>query len=498
VRSISEDLQVGFVGECRVRKHPGQDQIVIDFGVMDSTGVQRWVEQYDRSLTAEDLYRLQGEISRAVAFNIGIDLTPEEGERVGRVLTESREAYLLYMRGNEAFLWERQVGNTSSRRSRPFYDRAIEVDPDFALAKARLALAWTYESGGAEQAQLFAESALDAMPDLPEGHLALGRIMAQAGAPEDAFQEFRLAQEANPSSAEPIRETARLQAQIGRFEEAIMTYQRAEGVDPRDPLAPRGLMYSFVHAHRYGDALESVARWEGLGGGIDAIYSRAWIHLLRGDTTSANESTREGYEAKADMGMLTVIGYPQEVVFRVSSPMQQRKAISALELATVDGDGRFPSCQDDRTTCARRAIFEEMFGDPGRASILWDSTRISLDAANPTSTSLNLLALAYLGLNQEREAIRTAEEILALQEDRDGRGDRRGRFFGRPITRVQVAGILAHAGEYDRAIGILEEELPAPSWLSVHILELDPLWDSLRDHPRFQALLEDYADDVEH
>jgi hypothetical protein len=40
--------------------------------------------------------------------------------------------------------------------------------------------------------------------------------------------------------------------------------------------------------------------------------------------------------------------------------------------------------------------------------------------------------------------------------------------------------------------------LPAPSWLTVHILEVDPIWDPLREHPRFKALLQEYADDVEH
>jgi hypothetical protein len=54
-----------------------------------------------------------------------------------------------------------------------------------------------------------------------------------------------------------------------------------------------------------------------------------------------------------------------------------------------------------------------------------------------------------------------------------------------------------HFGELDAAIDLLEGLLPAPSWLSVPVLEIDPIWDPLRDHPRFQALLEKYADDVD-
>ena len=61
-----------------------------------------------------------------------------------------------------------------------------------------------------------------------------------------------------------------------------------------------------------------------------------------------------------------------------------------------------------------------------------------------------------------------------------------------------LARVLAHFGEYDEAIDLLEEMLPAPSRFTVHILEIDPIWDPLRSHPRFRALLDNYGDDVEH
>jgi hypothetical protein len=60
-----------------------------------------------------------------------------------------------------------------------------------------------------------------------------------------------------------------------------------------------------------------------------------------------------------------------------------------------------------------------------------------------------------------------------------------------------LARILAHFGEHEEAIDLLGEMLPAPSWHTVHLLQVDPAWDPLRDHPRFQALLEKHADDVE-
>lgn len=64
--------------------------------------------------------------------------------------------------------------------------------------------------------------------------------------------------------------------------------------------------------------------------------------------------------------------------------------------------------------------------------------------------------------------------------------------------RQLLAGAYVQAGRHDEAIDLLEEMLPAPSFLPVHILAVDPIWDPLRDHPRFQQLLVEYADDVEH
>ena len=83
-------------------------------------------------------------------------------------------------------------------------------------------------------------------------------------------------------------------------------------------------------------------------------------------------------------------------------------------------------------------------------------------------------------------AIRTAEQLVSEEVN----GDCRSRFARGPRACMLLARVYAHFGEHDQAIEILEILLPAPSWLTVHILEIDPIWDPLRDHRRFRALLE--------
>ena len=96
-----------------------------------------------------------------------------------------------------------------------------------------------------------------------------------------------------------------------------------------------------------------------------------------------------------------------------------------------------------------------------------------------------------MALGNAREAISSAERAVALTATGS-------EFWVKPMSLMILARILAHFSEQERAIDLLEELLPAPSWLSVPVLEIDPVWDPLRNHPRFQALLEEYRDDVEH
>jgi serine/threonine-protein kinase len=94
------------------------------------------------------------------------------------------------------------------------------------------------------------------------------------------------------------------------------------------------------------------------------------------------------------------------------------------------------------------------------------------------------------GLGEDREAFGEAHwlEMSATYRDDAVQGT---------WARQHRAMILAQAGDHEAALDEIEWQLSGPSWLTVHLLQLDPRWDPLRDHPRFQALLEKYATDME-
>jgi serine/threonine-protein kinase len=106
-----------------------------------------------------------------------------------------------------------------------------------------------------------------------------------------------------------------------------------------------------------------------------------------------------------------------------------------------------------------------------------------------TWAELNAIPLVYMGLGEKDAAIQAAEALYDRYAE--------AVYTTGPRAGIHLARILAHFGEHDRAIDLLEELLPSPSWLSVPMLEIDPIWDPLRNHPRFHAMLEEYRDDVE-
>jgi serine/threonine-protein kinase len=461
-RQIAEELGVGFMVEGSARLAGNQVRLTVQ--LIDARRDEHlWANDYTLDLSAENLFEVEGEIARQVAAEIGFNLTPNERDRVGAVLTSNTDAYLLYLQGNEAFIDERQRGAGSANYpSVEYYDQAIALDPGFSLAHARLALSLAYtvpDEDRLERARREAELALSILPGLSEARVALGLYYSDIGQPEEALRQLQAAETESPNTALATHELGRLQRTLGEFDLGLNTLERAARLDPRNPLVQRSLAWSYIHAHRYEDALRANAIREAVAP-LSGEHDLAWIHLLKGETRDIDSVISRLLDALPAGNHGVAQAYPVAVISRLLTPLHE-EALGSRELALV----------------------------------YWDSVRIGYEPRSPTWTQKAYLALAYVGLGEKEAAIRMAEDLVSL-DGASQEGVVGNRFYLAPSARVLLARILAHFDEHDRAIDILEEELPAPSWLSVPILEIDPIWDPLRDHPRFQALLEEWAEDV--
>ena len=491
IRQIAAELGVDFLLEGSARI--GGDSVRITVQLIEGPAeVHLWSEDFDAAYSPEGFVRVQAEIAQRIAYDLRAEVSPEELAWLEAVPTEDLEALEAYMKGNEAFFEERQLGTMMDEfESSQWYRQAIELDGDFALAHARLALSLTWVSGnplGIQEAGRAAERALSLFPGLLEARVAWARYLGRSGQDEDAIRELRLIEQASPNNTLATLSLALFQREAGEFESGLQSLQRAEQHDPRNPLIQRELQYSYIHAHRYNEALDAVAREAALSEAVPGmgILRRAFIHLARGNRQQAQNAISELVSHNPDLPYGMLVHIPFRVVERLLSDEQREKCFPA---------GLASGFWYEVDRWLNRAIHEEALGRVEAARTDWDSVTVYLETPPRRAlVSLSYLTLAYLSLGEKKAAVETARRATARYDEAGCTSE----FSNSWRACELLARTYAKIGEHDAAIDILEKVLPAPSWLTVHILEIDPIWDPLRDHPRFQALLEKYRDDVEH
>jgi TolB-like protein len=500
LRQIASELGTDYLLEGSARIAGDSVRITVQL-IQGETDLHLWTEDFDAAYSPDAYFGLQAEIVQRIAFQLRTAIFPDDLQWLEAVPTQSLEALEAYMRGNEEYLYESLRGLTSEwteLASIRWYELAIEIDPDFALALARLAVAgtWTFccTEGASERVERLGNRALALTPDLPEARVALARVLWGSGEREEALAQLQAAQLIAPEHPEVALYLAQYQSALGEHDLAIRAYERLERSLPRDPLMPRQLMFLYILTHQYDKALDAADRLAARSSPApNSMYrSRAFIHLARGDGQKAEAAMSAILRDTPGAFYTNNHDAHMRVLERLLDPEERRLSFEAARTTAstfFDDEGR-----PRLFFFINAAIHEAALGRTEDSRIHWDSVRTKLERAPPASDALparlrsylNDLTLAYVGLEEREKALQTAVQLVEPPFEPGCReGDsRRCRVLAR---------VYAHFGEHDEAINLLEQMLPAPSYLTVHILEVDPIWDPLRDHPRFQALLEQYG-----
>jgi serine/threonine-protein kinase len=320
------------------------------------------------------------------------------------------------------------------------------------------------------------------------------------GDQEEAIRQLDLAAKLAPDHPLVIRALAIQQSAAGQFEEAVHTLLRGERLDPRNPLLPQRLGSVYTFLHRFEDALAAYWREAALSDPPPAagLRNQARIHLMRGHRQQARSVIGESLARMAESGSYSphanMATTRNRVVLR-SLAAEERRAAFAAFVEWWPSRNTPLSCDRVAHYCVQRAIHEEDLGSKDRARVLWDSLRVALETTPPPDAWYGYThrALIHMHVGEKGAALAAAQTAVDLYAHYGCRGY----AVEESNSCTMLARVLAHFDEQDQAIDLLEEMLPAPSWLTVHLLEIDPIWDPLRDHPRFQALLEEYQGDVE-
>jgi tetratricopeptide (TPR) repeat protein len=247
------------------------------------TGFHVWSQTYDRRFT--DILKIQTEVATAVAERLKVTLAGDETAKLEEGGTKNPEAYEAYLQG-AALLSKWDFGETDLRAALSAFDRAISLDPHFALAHEKRALtlndisifvAQPAEIGGVRaEAMQSAERAVALAPGLGETHLTLADVYAYGQLDfVRAAPEFERAFALAPGSARVQRAVAAFAGQQGQFQTALVAARRAVSLDPQNLDAYVTLGQVLVMARDYAEALSVLHTAQLLR--PDSLYVRANI-----------------------------------------------------------------------------------------------------------------------------------------------------------------------------------------------------------------------------
>ena len=302
LRSIGEQLGVAHLLEGSVQKSGQRIRITAQL-ISVGDGYHLWSETYDRTL--EDIFAVQDEIADEVASAMQVALLGnDEVAEPSSISKNAGVAYNDYLKG----LYERNRGNMkSNERAVTYFRRALEEDPNLALAWAGLAMSLDYITGyadgdftaGFEEARASALRALEIDPDLPEGHLALAGIQQSHDWDWKAAEtSLNRALALRPGDTKIRQELALLKAIRGKSEEAFSEYQLVAEQDPLDLRAQMTLANAYGKRGRFDEASKILDDVQQNDPSRSVLYwHRGVLYLRQGRYQSAlDEFSKEQFE----------------------------------------------------------------------------------------------------------------------------------------------------------------------------------------------------------
>ncbi len=495
VRDIGKALGVGTILEGSVRRIGNRVRVNVQL-INAENDEHIWAEDYDRDLT--DVFAIQTDLAHEIVKALQAKLSDAEKAQMERKPTESGEAYLAFVQAHN--LQSAYEDLDKLKQSEQLYDRAIELDPKFALALARYSqleswIVHTFERTPErrEKARTLAERALQLQSDLPEAHLALGFSYYYGDNNYDAaLREFEIAQRGLPNEAEAYLAIGAIQRRQGKWKESSASLEKAGSLNPKDTWALQNLAFNYQMLRNFDKANKTIDRAlqvDPKGLGLWEVKSRLAI-AEKGDLSVAEKALATvnpvpaGNQPTKDEKVK--ISWARSNVF-----LLQRKYRELLQEADSVPDDLFEGLPGVLAGkyyfigFARKSLHDE----PGARAAFLKAKSIfeGQIIQSPEDADMHAqLAKVLAWLGEKETALSEAQRATELlPESKDA-------LDGPKMTEAmaQVHSILGNNG---RAIEVLEGLLNRPSFLTVQILKVDPFWDSLRDDPQFQALLNKYG-----
>jgi TolB-like protein/Flp pilus assembly protein TadD len=489
---IARQLRVSNVLEGSVQKAGDRVHINVQL-IQADTDAHLWAQSYDRQLT--DIFSVEGEVAKSIADSLQATLSPQEKARVETKPTTNADAYVLYLRARD---YQTRPDNLLQdfKSAVNLYDQAIKLDPNFALAHARLsatisALYHFYEptEPWKQKGQNEALDSLRLQPNLGEGHLALGLYhYYMEGDYDAALRELALAAEALPNDGDVGLYTAAVLRRRGDFTQALAAYKHAEEVDPRNSVMLYDSSQTYFALRDWRTAAERMDRVLALfPESFNVKIQRAYIEFYWKGNTAPIKAALESLPPNLDPdGVVTFARWDVSLMDRDVKAAE--KAVAACQLDTITSQTGVPLPKSYLQAC-----IDVVRGDAAKAQTEFEAARPAIEKLVTESPQNGIrraqLGLLYAFLGRKEDALREGKRAMELK----------------PITHDVVEGAIvedfyalmcARLGLMDKAISRIERLLTTPFGVdyadeSVTLSDLRKRWewDPLRNDPCFQKIL---------
>ena len=489
---IAKQLGVANILEGSVQKAGDTVRVSVNL-IQAASDSHLWADTYDRKLT--DILGVESEIAKAIAEQLQAKLTGREEQALAVKPTNNPEAYDAYLRG---LAFEARGGffDAATKTAIDSYERAVQIDPDFALAWAQLSRinAQLYFSADKtatrrDAAKSALENAQRLQPNSPETLLALGYY--QYWALRDyglAKTTFERVSKMLPSSSEAPRALGLIARREGHWDQSIAYQEQALGLDPRNVELLNDTAGTYTTLRQFPKALKLFHRaLDILPSDPSQLAAKAVVYQAEGNLEQAGKLLSE-----------ITAQTPFEFVFliKITQLRLERNYTEAVRLLQArQAQFHFASEIEKGINQVVLASLQYLAGDAASAKATAEQARNTLEPLKKDQQDSALFAANlsqnYAVLGNKELALKEAERSIALLPSA------KDQITG-PALEENLALIQTIFGENSRAISTLTRLLQTPYGSLLYgmpitpaLLRLDPLWDPLRGDPRFQKLCEE-------
>jgi TolB-like protein/Tfp pilus assembly protein PilF len=499
---VAKQLGVANVLEGSVQKTADQARVNVQL-INAQTDSHLWAETYDRKLT--DILGVESEIAKRIADSLQAKLSGREEQALAVKPTNNPEAYDAYLRGVafEVRYYSSGFSSELEEKAISFFERAVQLDPNFAIAWARLSRAnadryyFQVDPNPAvrrDAAKRALENAQKLQPNSSETLLALGYyqfwVLPGAGAMvrgdyEAAKRTFGSVGKMLPGSSEVPNALALIARREGHWDQSIAYFEQALALDPRNVEVLNGAGMTYAWFRRLPAALKLFDRVLDITpNDPDAMAAKADIYQTEGNLQEAARLLSGINETSPSSVFETKI-----VQLRLERNYGEAIRLLKARLAQF----HFASEIDKGRDQVALALTQRLAGDTAAAKVIAEQARNTLE---PTLRDLpadvfvwEMLSNTYALMGEKDLALKGAERAIRILPS--GKSAVRG-----PALEENLALIQTMFGEHSRPTSTLTQLLQTPyaGAITAALLRLDPIWDPLRSDPAFQKLCEEKID----